>query len=80
MHVLQEVDMADFQEKGYDLGTLMDSILCPNKEVSWAVTKRGISMYDFPIETRIWLNIIYSRVSPCTHWTYVKELLTLMVT
>lgn len=74
VYMLPDLDKADFQVKGCEPRTWMDCILYPGKEVSQAATKRGISMYDFTIEARNWLNIICSRVSPCTHMTSVTNL------
>lgn len=31
-------------------------------------------MKDFKVEVGLWLNIIYSRVSPCTHMTNIMDL------
>lgn len=79
VYVLQHAYLADFQSKGCKMGTWIAGILCSIREVSWAITKRGISMHDLTTEARIWLNIICSRVSPCTYMTFVTELCTCMV-
>lgn len=79
VYVLPKDDMVDFQAKGYELGTLMDRILWPNQEVSWVVTQRGISMYNFTVEARILLNIIWKRVSSCTYKTFFTDLWACMV-
>lgn len=44
VHLLQDADMSYFEVKGHKLGTWMANILIPNKEVSWATTKKEISM------------------------------------
>lgn len=53
--------------------------LCPGKEVHWAATGRGVSMNDFTVKSRIWLTIICSQVSPCTHITAVEDMQSHMV-
>ncbi|KAF3676478.1 hypothetical protein FXO38_04263 [Capsicum annuum] len=57
----------------------MVDILCPGKAVPWASTRPDILLKDFKAEARLWLNIIYSRVSPCTHITIVTNIRARMV-
>lgn len=42
-------------------------------------TTRGISMNNFNGKACIWINIICSRISPCTHPTIIINLRTSMV-
>lgn len=76
---LPNVEMVDFEEKICDSGIWMAERLYPGKEVPWAATKRGISINDFTVEARIWLNIICSQIFPCTHLTVVTDLCSHMV-
>lgn len=55
-------------------GIWMKNILCPIKAVPQSITKRDILMNDLTTEARLWPNIIYSRISPCTYMTIVKDL------
>lgn len=50
--------------------------LCPSREVSWVVSKKGISMNNFEVEKSIYLDNICSRVSPCTYMTIVPDMRT----
>lgn len=52
----------------------MENILCPDKEVHWAITKKDILIDDFTAEARHWLNIICSRVLSCTYITTVTDM------
>ena len=52
----------------------------PRKNLLWAATKSNIYMYDFTVESKIWFNIIYSQVSPCTHITVFPDLGAQIVT
>ncbi|KAF3635074.1 hypothetical protein FXO37_26173 [Capsicum annuum] len=70
-----DADMKQFHAKACDPGTWMADILCVGKEVPYATTKKDILMNDFTAEARLWLNIIYSRVSPCTHMTIFIDIL-----
>lgn len=53
--------------------------LCLGKDVPWVATKKGISMNEFIVEDHIWLNIIYSWISPCTHMTAITDMHSHMV-
>lgn len=53
--------------------------LCPGNEVPWATTKIEISLNEFIAEARIWLGIICSLISPCTHTTSILDVRARMV-
>lgn len=55
---LSNENLDEFEAKRYESGSWLANRLCPGKEVSWAVTKKNISMNDFAVEARIWLTII----------------------
>lgn len=80
IYLLPNTDMTEFQEKSCEPGTWMAIILYPSSEVSWATTKREISMNDFIEEDRIWLNVIYNQVFPCKYLTVVTVLWVRMMT
>lgn len=79
LHGLLNVDMNDFEVKYYELGSWMTEKMCLGKEVSWAVTKKGISMNDFTAKARIWLNTIFGQIFPYTHITVVTNMCSCMV-
>lgn len=53
--------------------------LCTSREVSWTVSKKGVSVNYFTAEVRICLHIIYSWVSPCTNMTTVPNMSSWMI-
>lgn len=55
----------------------MADVLCAGKVVPWATTKRDIQLNV--ANTRLWLNIICSRVSHYIHMTIVIDARALMV-
>lgn len=67
-------NMGEFEAKICEPKSWMVEKLCPKKKVSWAPINRNILINDFTVEARVWLNIICSRVSPCTHMTEVIDL------
>lgn len=71
--------MIEFHTKSCELGTWMARILCLGTEVSMAATRRGISMNDFIVESKIYLNIIWNGFLPCTHLTVVTNMQAQMV-
>ncbi|KAF3622603.1 hypothetical protein FXO38_31178 [Capsicum annuum] len=71
---LPDAGMEQFHAKIFKLGTWMVNILCPNKEVPWATTKRDILINDFIVEARFWLNVICNRVLPFTHMTIIIDM------
>ena len=76
---LLNANINEFKEKGCEPESWLADRLCLEKEVSSMATKRNISMKDFTVEAWIWLNIIYIRVSPCTHIAIVIYLRAWMV-
>ncbi|KAF3642805.1 hypothetical protein FXO38_20914 [Capsicum annuum] len=76
---LPNADIEQFYEKSCEPEIWMAYILCPGKEVPWATTKRDILMNDFTAEARLWMNIICSRVLPCTHMNIIKDMRDRMV-
>lgn len=70
---LPNANMGQFHVKGWDPGSWMVDILCLGKTVPWAIIKIDIPVNDFKAAGRIWLNIIYSRVFPCTQLTIVTD-------
>lgn len=66
--VLLDTDMANIKEKGCKIGIWMVTILCLDREVSWAATKWGISVQDFTVEGRIKLKIIYKEFFHANIW------------
>lgn len=76
---MPNVDIREFDAKTYEAGSWMDIILCPKKEVPWPTTKCDILMKDFKAKSMLWLNIIYSRLSPCTHIAVVTDMRARMV-
>lgn len=67
-------DIKQFHAKPYETGSRIANILSLGKEVPLSTTKRDILMNDLTTEAMLWLNIIYSRLSPCTHITIIKDI------
>lgn len=44
VYVISNANMDEFNKKSYNTGTWMSNILCPDREVSRAATKIGISI------------------------------------
>lgn len=66
--------MSQFKVKKCEPGSWMAEKLCPSREFPWVATRRGISMNDFTEVARQLLNIICSRVSPCTHMNSILDI------
>ncbi|KAF3624962.1 hypothetical protein FXO38_29990 [Capsicum annuum] len=69
---LLDANMGKFTARACEPRTWMANILCTGKVVSWSITKRDILIKDFTAKARLWLNIVYSRVLPCTHMNIVR--------
>lgn len=50
LYELPDANMDDYKAKECEPNSWMAKKLCTGKDVSWAVTKRGVSMNDFTVE------------------------------
>ncbi|KAF3636393.1 hypothetical protein FXO37_25462 [Capsicum annuum] len=71
---LLNANMGKFHAKACKSGTWMANILCPRKVVPSKTTKRDILINDVKVKARLWLNIICSRVSPCTYMAIITNI------